>query len=186
MSIATNLVTAEQLGFFPVDGKRREVIEGVLHVSPAPSRVHQTLSFRLSSLLYQAINRSGAGEAFAAPVDVRFSEIDQVQPDLIAIRRERLDIYQGHIVNGAPDIVIEILSPSSRQYDEVEKKQLYARSGISEYWIVDPDRRQLTIYRLAGGSYRSTAPVDGLLHSAAVTEFTVDPEALFVELSNQV
>lgn len=185
MSIAANLVTAAQLEFFPVDGKRREVVEGLLYVSPAPTRIHQTLSFRLAHLLFEAINKSGAGEAFSAPVDVRFSELDQVQPDLIAIRRERLGMYQGHVVNGAPDIVVEILSLSSRQYDEVEKMRLYAGAGVPEYWIVDPDRRQMTIYRLAGDGYEASAPIDGLLHSAAVTEFTVDPDALFADLLDQ-
>jgi Uma2 family endonuclease len=108
-----------------------------------------------------------------------------VQPDLIAIRRERLGMYQGHIVSGASDIVVEILSPSSRQYDEIEKMRLYAAAGVPGYWVVDPDRRQMTIYRLAGDGYEASAPVDGLLYSAAVTEFTVDPEALFADLSGQ-
>jgi Uma2 family endonuclease len=179
MSVATQRVSADDLDHFPNDGKRREVIGGELYVSPAPARTHQELSMVLSFLLFQAFNQSGAGRAFAYPVDVRFSEDDQVQPDLLAIRSDRLDIYQGHIVNGAPDIVIEILSPSSRHYDEVEKKRLYEINGVPEYWIVDPAFHQVTIYQLRDGEYAPTEPVNGLFKSTAVVEFILDPAALF-------
>jgi Uma2 family endonuclease len=175
MSAATTLLTADELDQFPDNGKRREIVGGELHVSPAPAEHHQDLSMRLSYFLYEMINLSGAGKAYAAPVDVRFSPTDQVQPDLLAIWKERLDIYQGHVVNGTPDIVIEILSSPTARYDEVEKKLLYADNGVPEYWIVDPKLRILTIYRLAEDGYVEVEPENGPLRSTAIVDFMVDP-----------
>jgi len=180
MSVATPLLTAEELDQFPDDGKRREIIGGELHVSPAPAEIHQDLSMRLSNLLYLAINLTDAGKAYASPVDVRFSPTDQVQPDLLAIRKDRLGIYKGsHVVHGAPDLVIEILSPSTARYDQVEKRQLYEENGVPEYWIVDPERRQLIILRLTDAGYVAVEPESGFLRSTAIVDLTVDPVALF-------
>jgi Uma2 family endonuclease len=186
MSITVPLLTADELDQFPDDGKRREIIAGVLYVSPAPARPHQELSSDLHFFLYQAIDQSGAGRVFSAPVDVRFSEHNQVQPDLLAIRRERLDIYQGHTVHGAPDIVVEILSPSNASYDEVEKRQLYAAAGVPEYWILDPRVRRLTILRLSGDEYEAVEPVESLLRSTAVVDFDIDPADLFAKLTPDI
>lgn len=125
----------------------------------------------------------GTGKVFAAPVDVRFSATDQVQPDLLAIRKGRLGIYQGHTVRGTPDIVVEILSPSNSRYDEVEKKRLYASGGAPEYWIVDPKLQALMILRLTGSGYIEVEPENGLLRSTAVADFTIDPAALFANVT---
>ncbi|CAN5532808.1 Uma2 family endonuclease [soil metagenome] len=183
MSIATQTVSADELDQFPDDGKRREVIGGELHVSPAPSRTHQELSAHLLFLLYGAIVQPCAGMVYAAPVDVRFSGVDQVRPDLLAIRRERLGIYRGHTVHGAPDIVVEILSPSNPAYDEVEKRRLYAAGGVPEYWIVDPEARRMTILRLTGEEYHVVEPVDGNVRSESIVDFAIDPSELFARLT---
>ncbi len=135
-------------------------------------------------LLYGAIVQPGAGMVYGAPVDVRFSGVDQVQPDLLAIRQERLGIYRGHTVHGAPDIVVEILSPSNPAYDEVEKRRLYAAGGVPEYWIVDPEARRMTILRLTGEEYELVPENDGWLRSTAVIEFDIEPAALFARLSD--
>jgi Uma2 family endonuclease len=183
MPVAVPLLTADELDHFPDDGKRREVIGGELHVSPAPARIHQALVKRVLGLLVRAIDESGAGEAFPGAVDVRFSPDEQVQPDLIALRSERLDLYQGHIMHGAPDIVVEILSPSTARYDQVEKKRLYENGGVPEYWIVDPKLQTLTIFRLTDGGYVENEPESGLLRSTAVSDFSVDPIALFENIT---
>jgi Uma2 family endonuclease len=111
---------------------------------------------------------------YATPVDVRLSEHDQVQPDLLAIRRDRRHIYRGHTVHGAPDIVVEILPPSNPGYDEVEKRRL-----------VDPVERTLTILRPGGDSYEPVAPEGGVLCSTAIVDFTIDPAALFALLAGE-
>jgi Uma2 family endonuclease len=181
MSVATHLLTADELDQFPDDGKRREVIGGELYVSPAPSTEHQDLSMHLSVMLYRAIYESGAGKVFASPIDVRFSDDDQVQPDLLAIKTDRLDICQGRIVHGAPDIVVEILSPSTESYDRIEKKHLYEQYGVPEYCIVDSVLRQATMSHLIDGRYVETETEDGVLHSTAITDFTIDLAALFAK-----
>ncbi len=185
MSTATMLLTADQLEQFPDDGKRREIIRGELHVSPATVRDHQFLVKRVLGLLVREIDEKGHGEAFPGPVDVRFSPGDQVQPDVIALSNSRLHAYQDHVMHGAPDIVVEILSPSNESYDLIEKKQLYERSAVSEYWIVDPKLRTVTILRLADGVYVETTLENGLLRSTAIVDFSIDPAALFAKSSAQ-
>jgi Uma2 family endonuclease len=183
MSAAAALLTAKDLDQFPNDGKRREIIGGELYVSPAPAEDHQNLSMILSHFLYETINVSGAGKAYASPVDVWFSETDRVQPDLLAIRADNLGIYEGgQTVHGAPDIVVEILSPSSENYDRIEKRQLYEMHGVPEYWIVDPKRHMLTILRLTDVGYVEIEPENGLLRSTAITEFSVDVATLFAKV----
>ena len=93
-------------------------------MSPAPSLAHQEVAGNLFYILHQAVTLTGWGKTYFAPVDVRFSTHNQVQPDLLVISHERLDIGRGNTVYGAPDIVVEILSPSNRNYDEVEKALL--------------------------------------------------------------
>jgi Uma2 family endonuclease len=122
------------------------------------------------------------GQVLFAPVDVRFSDRDQVQPDLLFIRGERLDIYQGHTVQGAPDLVVEIVSPSDRSFDEVRKRALYEANGVPEYWIVDPKARTLRLLVLTEGRYVEAAPRDGRLRSTVLPDLVVDPAALFAGL----
>lgn len=182
MAIQIPLLTADELEQFPDDGKRREIIAGELYVSPAPTRDHQELSGHLYVLLYEAVVNTGLGHVYFAPVDVRFSERDQVQPDLLVIQQERLDIYQGHIVFGAPDIIVEILSPSNRSVDLTEKHRLYAEHGVPEYWILDPDARTFQMLTLADGRYVPVTPERGLLRSTVIPDLAVDQAELFARL----
>lgn len=176
-------ITADELDQMPDDGMRYEVIAGELHVAAAPLKEHQRFLARLNFLVYQAVVLPDWGEVFFAPVDVRFPNGDQVQPDLIVLRKDRLDLYQGNKVFGAPDVVVEILSPSNRPYDEVTKARLYAEFGVPEYWIGDPLAPNLRLFALRGGVYVPIAPEHGLLRSTVVPNLTVDPAALLVDLS---
>jgi Uma2 family endonuclease len=185
MSILIPLITADDLEQFPDDGKRREVIAGELYVSPAPARNHQELSSDLHFLLYEAVVNTGLGRVFHAPVDVRFTEGDQVQPDLLVILKDRLDIYRGHIVHGAPDVVVEILSPSNRTVDLVEKARLYAEHAVPEYWILDPIEKTIQLFRHEGGRHVIVAPEAGVLHSAVVPGLAIDPAKLFAQLDSE-
>jgi Uma2 family endonuclease len=185
MTVLMPLLTADDLEQFPDDGKRREVIGGVLYVSVTPTRVHQRLSFLLARLLGEAVYDTGWGEAYYAPVDVRFSERDQVQPDLLVIRKERLGIYRGHIVHGAPDIVIEIISPSNGMVDLVEKAQLYAANDVPEYWIFDPAARTCQQYRLEDGQHVPVFPDGDTFRSTVVPDLAIDSQELFARLRTQ-
>jgi Uma2 family endonuclease len=138
---------------FPNDGRRHEIIDGDHYVTPAPSTVHQTISKRVQHQLYTQIELAGLGVVFNAPVDVQLTEYDIVQPDLLVILAARARMITPTKVNGVPDLIIEILSPSNAAHDTALKKHLYERTGVAEYWIVDPDNQRLERYRLVDGAF---------------------------------
>ncbi len=107
-------ITYEDLDDFPNDGKRREVIGGVLYVSPAPARPHQKVLGRFFALFRGEIELTGLGEVYFSPVDVRFANGDQVQPDLVVLLNHRLDTYRGSTVHGPPDILVEVIRPDGK------------------------------------------------------------------------
>jgi Uma2 family endonuclease len=146
------LFTAEDLEHLPDDGKRYELFDGELIVSPAPIPQHQGVSWECGNFLAQAVS-AGWGRAFAAPIEVHFSSHRVVQPDLLFIRRERLHIIGKKQIEGAPDLVVEILSPRSRKADLGWKLTLYAQGGVPFYWVLDPVARTVRVYRLEEGAY---------------------------------
>ncbi|MDP9358608.1 MAG: Uma2 family endonuclease [Chloroflexota bacterium] len=183
MSILTRPLTYDDLCLMPNDGHRYEIIDGELLVSPTPSRNHQKVAARLHLLLGNLVEANGAGEVYFAPVDVRLTPHDVVQPDLLFIRADRLGIYQARgVVEGPPDLVVEILSPANRTVDQVRKAALYARAGVPEYWIVDPDSEELVAQRLVDGQYEPIMPINRTVHSGVVPELTVDVSKLFADL----
>ncbi len=135
----------------PEDGKRYEAIGGELCVTAAPSRRHQWAVQRLAVELDRLLMQSGHGEVYPAPFGVEFPATEEgVQPDLIFVRRDRLDIIGEDWIRGAPDLVVEILSPSTGSRDRGIKLKLYRRQGVGEYWIVDPDERAVEVWDIAG------------------------------------
>ena len=149
--------TYEDYLLFPNDGKRHEIIDGDHYVTPAPRTKHQRISTNLLGCLYVYIQKSKGGKVFAAPTDVVLSELDVVQPDLLYISPARTSIITGKNIQGPPDLVVEILSETSRKTDEIIKRKLYERSQIPEYWIIDPELETVKIYRLSDQSYTRTA-----------------------------
>jgi len=138
----------------PDDGWRYEVIEGDLHMTPAPSTKHQTVGFNLKLAIGSFVKANKSGCVLDAPIDVRLGKFaDPVQPDILFIRQERLGIIKGGWIEGAPDWIVEILSPSNWLDDRRTKYRLYARAGVGEYWIVDPDQRQVEVFVLRHGDY---------------------------------
>jgi Uma2 family endonuclease len=158
MTIHDSLVrlTYDDYVHFPEDGRRHELIAGDHHVTPAPNTRHQRLSMKLSGQLDAFIREHGLGELFAAPFDVVLSPTDVVQPDLVFVASDHLDRLTHAHLAGTPDLVVEILSESTRGRDEVTKRHLYARHGVAEYWVVDPVTESIKIYRPdgEGGSRR--------------------------------
>src|SRR5687768_9995369 len=114
------VITADELELVPYDNKRRELIRGRLRVPQTPDFVHQDILMHLMVQVYKAVEIAGAGKVYTFPVTVRFSAYNQVQPDLVAIRNDRMEICPINIVHGAPDIVFEVLSPETSQFDQVE------------------------------------------------------------------
>ncbi|MEX0789327.1 MAG: Uma2 family endonuclease [Actinomycetota bacterium] len=140
------------LAAFPHDNVIREIIDGELIVTPAPTTRHQRAVTNFI-LRFGAYRNSHGGDAFAAPTGVFLADDNVVEPDLVFVRDDHLDRVELAFVNGPPDLVVEISSPSTRRMDIVRKRELYARFEIPEYWFVDFDAERVEIYRLAGGTY---------------------------------
>jgi len=139
----------------PDDGNRYEIIAGVLYTTPAPGAGHQSVSARLVTFLVTHVEFAGLGRVFAAPVDVELAPDTVVQPDIVVILSANLDRITPSRIIGAPDLVVEILSPGTAGYDRREKQDAYARAGVGEYWIVDPGAQTVELLTLEQGGYRS-------------------------------
>ena len=140
--------TWEDIERMPEDGNRYEHIGGRLYMTPAPATRHQRISKRLQLALIGILEHAGHGEMFYAPCLVEFPDTgDRVQPDLLFVSNERQGIIGKKQMLGAPDLVVEILSPSTAHRDRGIKLDLYARCGVRQYWIVDPDRDVVDVWR---------------------------------------
>ncbi|MBI4716147.1 MAG: Uma2 family endonuclease [Nitrospirae bacterium] len=130
------------------DRERYELIEGDLLLTPAPNIRHQRILGKLEFMIKTHVLEKGLGEVFFAPCDVVLDNENVFQPDILFISRERTRIITEPNIQGAPDLVIEILSPSTQYRDLGGKKRVYARSGVKEYWIVDPEEKGVDVYTL--------------------------------------
>ena len=140
----------------PAD-ERYELLDGDLIMVPAPNLKHQHVLGNLHYHLRQFITEHGTGRLFLAPCDVFLSDSNVVQPDLLFVSREREHLLSdGEKVRGAPDLVIEILSPSTADKDRGSKRELYGRHGVAEYWLVDPIAETISIHRQRGGVLAAT------------------------------
>ena len=145
--------TYQEYCYLPNDGRRYEIIEGELYVTPSPSSMHQTVSRRLQYALMTQLELPGIAYIFDAPFDIILAETSVVEPDLVIIRKSRRDSISKRGFEGPPDVAVEILSSSTRGNDIFLKKAAYARAGISEYWIVDPDLGHVEVFRLKESGY---------------------------------
>jgi Uma2 family endonuclease len=148
------------------EGTRCEVIFNELIMSPSPSREHQLILIKLSSLLFQFLEAQHTGTLLSAPFDVYFDpEQSVVQPDLFVVLNEDEQIIQKNGVHGIPAIVIEVIS-TNRAYDTKRKKALYEKVGVREYFLIDPENKKTTLLTLnASGVYEQTYEETGLLKS---------------------
>jgi Uma2 family endonuclease len=142
----------------PDDGLRHEIIEGEHHVTPSPATRHQRILLRLSHLLQTYLDTHPVGEIFVAPFDVLLSESNVFVPDLIYLSSARSHLLTEKNLQGAPDLAVEILSPATRRRDRQLKRDVYQRTGVEEYWIIDPDVSAITIHRRAGSRFAPAAP----------------------------
>lgn len=146
--------TYADLEAFPEDHFRREIIDGELFVSPSPNVRHQRTVALLTARLFLYQEGNG-GEVFPAPLDVFFANDSVVEPDVLFVRADHSDRLEVKYVTGAPDLVIEVSSPSTRRLELVRKRELYERFGVSEYWFIDLDADRVEVYRLEEGVYRT-------------------------------
>ena len=187
MVAQTKPATLEDLAATPDDGRIYELLNGEIVVSAAPTFRHQ--------LTLQVLNRSldgwtrdrGVGTALMAPTDVVLDDGTALQPDLFILD----DDNPGELVNGrfhgAPDLAVEIISPTSRSRDATVKAMRYARAGVREFWLADPDLRTLNLFILSDGIYSEIAPeADGSLHSIVLAGLRIDPAAVFEQVEQMI
>jgi Uma2 family endonuclease len=145
--------TYEDFLLFPDDGRRHEIIDGEHHVTPSPHTRHQKISGDLAYEIKDYLKIHGGGQLYSAPLDVVLSDLDIVEPDLVFVASSRSQIITEKNLQGSPDLVVEILSSSTRRTDEIVKRKLYERYGVAEYWIVDPELDAVKVYRMAESRY---------------------------------
>lgn len=167
-------LTYKDYAALPDDGRRYQILDGELYVTPAPNRLHQKVSANLCAALHAHVRRHALGEVYAAPTDVILEDTTIVQPDILFVANDRFRLRSARGIEGAPTLAVEILSPSTAETDRHAKLRLYARFGIPWYWIVDPDVRSVEVYRLEGLRYALVSR-----HAAADT-FSAEP---FVDLA---
>ena len=139
----------------PDDGKRYEVIRGVLHVSPSPGYRHQRIVMDLSAMLHHFVKSRGLGEVLVSPMDVLLPGLaSPIQPDIHFVSRERARIIEARYIAGPPDIVIEVLSPSNSPSEMRTRLELLAEAGVAECWVVDPDAHRIDVHVREGMAYR--------------------------------
>ncbi len=147
--------TYEDYRHFPDDGKRYEILDGEIYMTPSPSPRHQYVSKRLQRVFEQYFEERLGYQVFNAPLDVILADDDIVQPDLLVVAERPQISARG--IEGAPIVVVEILSPSRPAYDRLTKARRYAARGVPHYWIVDPEARTVECFRMEGGAYRLDA-----------------------------
>ena len=162
--------------------KRYELLDGELLSTPAPNLRHQDIQARLGSRLSRFIEERALGKLFFAPCDVVLSDTDVVQPDLLFVSREREHLLRnGDNVRGAPDLVVEILSPATAERDRGHKRALYAKHGVKEYWLVDPAAETVSILRPSAGALVVTRTFgrNETLRSPLLAGFELDLDDVF-------
>jgi Uma2 family endonuclease len=176
--------TYKDYAAIPDDRHRYEVVNGVLYMAPAPNMGHQSAVGRIFYYLVTHVDFAGFGRVYQAPTDVELSPGDVVQPDVFVVLNIHLDrITPSHMV-GAPDLVVEVASPSTARHDLREKQDAYARAGVQEYWVVDPEARIVEILVLERDVYRSLGHFRGrdIVPSRVIPHMLVKVEQFFVEM----
>ena len=146
-------LTYDDYVLFPDDGKLHELIDGEHYVTPSPNTRHQQIQADLFGLTWTRLQTHPIGRVFTSRLDIVFSRFDVVEPDILYLSHERAnEVLTPANLQGAPELVSEIGSPSTRQRDETIKRHLYERSGVSEYWVIDPDIDVVRFYKRTGNA----------------------------------
>ena len=176
-------ITYEDFLELPDDGKQYELIEGELVLNPTPITRHQWIAGNIYHAFRNYLDEHDTGKAFMAPLDVVLAEDVVLEPDVMLIRHERSAIIGEKNIQGAPNIVVEVLSDSTRKWDEVVKRKLYERYGVDEYWIVDPVIDVVKIYRRDDTSFVRAAEIStesgGEITSPILPGFALDVNLVF-------
>lgn len=171
----------EDLFDLPDDGRRYEIIDGELWEMPAPGTDHQIAQANLFLKIAPFVLALG-GRILMAPLDVFFAGANPVEPDIVVLLPDRLPLISKRGIEGAPSLLIEILSPSNPQHDRARKRTLYARGGVPEYWLVDPDAASIEVLALDGDVYRTHVRASGpeLVSSPLLARLSFPASAAFL------
>lgn len=176
-------MTYKDFAELPDDGKHYELIEGELILNPSPVTRHQQIVLRIAVRLDTYFIEHGGGEVFIAPLDIVLADDVVLEPDLMVVRGDRKSIVGEKNIQGAPNIVVEVLSDGTRRKDEILKRKLYERYGVDEYWIVDPVIDVVKVYRHDGASFvravEISAESGGEITSPLLPGFTLDVNFVF-------
>ncbi len=166
------------------DDKRYEVLEGELLEMPAPSTTHQRLVKRIVMLLDSFVEKKNLGEVFVSPVDVILSDTNVVQPDVVFVSKENSEIVKERGIFGSPDLVVEVISPSTLKRDTEDKKRIYAKHGVKELWLVFPGERAVEVFTLKNNFYEvcSFGYEEGKVKSCTLKDFELNLGELFKEV----
>ncbi|REL38404.1 Uma2 family endonuclease [Rhodohalobacter sp. SW132] len=181
ISTLSQLTTYDDYRGLPDDGNQHQIIGGELYMTPAPTTQHQRILLNIFRLLDPFVNENEIGEILIAPVDVVLSMTDVVQPDLIFIARERLNIITKKNIVDAPDLVVEVLSDNTENIDRQKKSVLYEKYGVKEYWIVDSQAKTIEQLVLKKNSFQLLATVSGTqkLSSVVLEKLTLTADDVF-------
>ncbi len=132
----------------PAHGPQYQLVEGKLYMAPAPNRFHQVISGNLEFILRTYLKHKPLGKIYDAPFDVHLSDVNVYQPDMLFLAKEHYALETQQGLRGAPDLVVEILSPKTADLDVGVKREVYARCGVEEFWVIDPENLRISIFRL--------------------------------------
>jgi Uma2 family endonuclease len=163
------------------EGIRYELIEGDLLMTPSPNTLHQRVIRELFDIIESYVQEKGLGEVFFAPYDVILSNNNVVQPDILFISKVRIKIVSDRGLEGAPDLVVEILSPATRDRDLKSKRALYAKYAVREYWIVDPGDKTIEVCVHKDGELatRGVHREGSRVKSSLFAKLSFDPASIF-------
>jgi Uma2 family endonuclease len=161
MAIERTALTYRDYAALPDDGRRYQILDGTLDVTPSPSPRHQGTLGNIYVAVRHHVDTHGLGLTFFAPIDVILADTTVVQPDLVFLDAGRTHLVSGRGIEGPPTLVVEVLSPGTTATDRGAKRRLYARYGIAFYWIVDADARVIEASELIAGDYRLAVRAQG-------------------------
>ena len=175
--------TYDEYAKLPGEGRLYQIVEGVLYMAPAPNLNHQDVCGKITRFLGEHVSSGGLGKVFPAPTDVELAPGTVVQPDVIVVLKANAEVMHASRIIGAPDIVVEVASPSTATHDRHTKFQAYARAGVREYWIAEPDAKTVELLELdekresyiTKGVYRGGAA----LRSSVLPDFATPVENFF-------
>ena len=175
------ILTYKDYEALPSDGRRYEVHEGELSVTPAPTPKHQFTSRNLFRPLDAHVRARGLGEVLFSPIDVILSDTTIIQPDLVYLETRRLSLISSRGIEGPPTLIVQVLSPSTAQIDRHTNMQLFAKYAVPYYWIVDPDTRAIEAYVLRQGGYDLTLRAAGSapISLPPFTDLALIPDAIW-------